>query len=105
MFGDYDGAVSHAVDQTQTSRAPVEQLKESQIFGDYEQAFTATTGLPLALRAVGDLTMPMRGKRNENPFCALLAKTNKSCAACLEFQSEVEKQAGLQPATLKCFAG
>lgn len=88
-----------------TSRATVEQLKESQIFRDYEQAFTATTGLPLALRAVGDLTMPMHGRRNENPFCALLAKTNKSCAACLEFQSRVEQQAGLEPKTLKCFAG
>lgn len=97
--------MAHASDQNRNSRAAVERLRESQIYRDYEQAFTATTGLPLALRAVGDLTMPMHGTRNENPFCALLAKTNKSCAACLEFQSEVERQAGLEPKTLKCFAG
>lgn len=92
-------------DPSHSSRATVDRLKESQIFRDYEQAFSATTGLPLALRAVGDLTMPMQGRKNENPFCALLAKTNKSCAACLEFQGQVEQQAGLEPKTLKCFAG
>lgn len=92
-------------EQPHASRETVERLKESQIFRDYEQAFAASTGLPLALRAVGEIATPMRGRKNENPFCALLAKTNKSCAACLEFQSQVEAQAGLEPKTLKCFAG
>ncbi len=83
----------------------VERLKKSQIYRDYEQAFTGTTGLPLALRAVETLQMPMRGQKNENPFCALMATTNKSCAACLELQRRVEVEARLEPKTLKCFAG
>lgn len=83
----------------------VERLKKSQIFRDYEQAFGASTGLPLALRAVETLSMPLHGHRNESPFCALMAGTNKSCAACLEMQRRVEDEAKLEPKTLKCFAG
>lgn len=83
----------------------VEHLKRSQIFRDYEKAFAATTGLPLALRPVEALTMPLHGVKNEAPFCALMAGTNKSCAACLEMQKRVEEEARLEPKTLKCFAG
>jgi AraC-like DNA-binding protein/ligand-binding sensor protein len=87
------------------ARQMVDRLEKSQIFRDYEKAFTATTGLPLALRAVETITMPMKGRKNENPFCALMASTNKSCAACLELQRKVEEEAHMAPKTLKCFAG
>lgn len=83
----------------------VEHLKKSQIYRDYEKAFGATTGLPLALRAVDTLSQPMHGAKNESPFCALMAGTNRSCAACLEMQRKVEEEAQLEPKTLKCFAG
>jgi AraC-like DNA-binding protein/ligand-binding sensor protein len=87
------------------ARVLVQHLKKSQIFRDYEKAFTGTTGLPLALRAVDSLELPLHGAKNESPFCALMATTNKSCSACLELQRQVEQQARLQPKTLKCFAG
>jgi AraC-like DNA-binding protein/ligand-binding sensor protein len=45
-----------------------------------------------------------RGKQ-ENPFCALMAKTNQSCAGCYALQCKLEKEAQLEPKTLKCFAG
>lgn len=83
----------------------VERLKKSQIYRDYEKAFTGTTGLPLALRAVDTLVMPLHGVKNEAPFCSLLAATNRSCAACLETQKRVEEEARLESKTLKCFAG
>jgi AraC-like DNA-binding protein/ligand-binding sensor protein len=92
-------------DSDRRSRQWVQHLKESQIFRDYEKAFEETTGLPLALRAVGTLDLPLRGKRNENPFCILMAASNKSCSACLELQRRVEQEARLEPKTLKCFAG
>ena len=63
------------------------------------------TGLPLALRAIDSLVLPLHGKKHENPFCALMATTNKSCSACLELQRRVEQEARLEPKTLKCFAG
>lgn len=92
-------------DSHRPARQLVQHLKESQIFRDYEKAFTETTGLPLALRAVNSLEMPLHGKHNEAPFCALMATTNKSCSACLELQRRVEQEARLEPKTLKCFAG
>ncbi len=83
----------------------VERLKKSQIFRDYEKAFRETTGLPLNLRATEAFDLPFHHDPNENPFCALMAKTNHSCAACLQLQKKVEEQAQLEPKTLKCFAG
>jgi AraC-like DNA-binding protein/ligand-binding sensor protein len=87
------------------SRALVAQLKRSQIYRDYERAFRETTGLPLALRAVESFDLPHHGDPKENPFCALMAESNHSCAACLQLQKRVEEQARTQPRTLKCFAG
>jgi AraC-like DNA-binding protein/ligand-binding sensor protein len=87
------------------SRAIVGQLARSEIYRDYERAFRDATGLPLSLRAVEAFDLPHQGDQNENPFCALMATTNQSCAACLQLQRKVEESAGLEPKTLKCFAG
>ncbi len=89
----------------QQSRALVAQLKRSQIFRDYEQAFRDTTGLPIALRPIEGFDLPHHGDPKENPFCALMAGNNHSCAACLQLQKKVEEDARLAPKTLKCFAG
>jgi AraC-like DNA-binding protein len=89
----------------QQSRAIVAQLKRSQIFRDYEQAFRDTTGLPIALRATEAFDLPHHGDPKENPFCALMATSNHSCAACLQLQKRVEEEAQIEPKTLKCFAG
>lgn len=87
------------------SRTVVEQLKRSEIYRDYEKAFRETTGLPLNLRAIESFDLPHAGDPKESPFCALMAQTNQSCAACLQLQRKVEEQAQLEPKTLKCFAG
>ncbi|MFT3870884.1 MAG: helix-turn-helix domain-containing protein [Nibricoccus sp.] len=87
------------------SRLMIAQLKQSQIYRDYEQAFRETTGLPLALRPIEAFDLPHQGDPKENPFCALMATSNHSCASCLQLQKKVEEQAGLEPKTLKCFAG
>jgi len=87
------------------SRTFVEQLKRSQIYRDYEQSFRDTTGLPINLRALEAFDLPHHKDPNENPFCALMAKSNQSCAACLQLQQRVEIEAQLEPKTLKCFAG
>jgi AraC-like DNA-binding protein/ligand-binding sensor protein len=87
------------------SRMMVAQLKQSQIYRDYEQAFRETTGLPISLRPIEAFDLPHHGDPKENPFCALMATTNHSCAACLQLQKKVEEEANLEPKTLKCFAG
>lgn len=89
----------------QQSRALVTQLKRSQVYRDYEHAFRETTGLPLALRPIEAFDLAHQKDPRESPFCALIAQSNRSCAACLQFQRQVEDEARFQPKTLTCFAG
>jgi AraC-like DNA-binding protein/ligand-binding sensor protein len=90
---------------TQQSRSLVAQLKGSHVFQEYEQAFRETTGLPIALRSIEAFDLPHHEDPKQSPFCALMAQSNKSCAACLQLQRKVEEEARVQPKTLKCFAG
>jgi AraC-like DNA-binding protein/ligand-binding sensor protein len=87
------------------SRILVERLNRSKIYRDYERAFRDTTGLPLNLRSIEAFDLPHHEDPNENPFCALMAQSNQSCAACLQMQKKIEDQASLEPKTLRCFAG
>jgi len=80
-------------------------LSKSRLYRDYEKAFTRATGLPLALHAPEMLNVIRFAQRERNPFCALMAKTNVSCASCYALQQKLEKEARLHPRTLKCFAG
>jgi len=82
-----------------------ERLSCSPIYQDYERAFGETTGLPLTLSPVEDWHLAHRGRRHENPFCALLAKQNKACSACLQTQHELSTTAQEQARTVTCFAG
>jgi AraC-like DNA-binding protein/ligand-binding sensor protein len=83
----------------------LEQLARSKIFEDYRKAFTAATGLPLALRAPDDWQPAHRGQPGENPFCALMAKNSKACAACLDVQGKLSEAEEGTPKTVTCFAG
>lgn len=87
----------------------LEVLSQSQMYRDYECAFTQGTGLPLRLQAPTLLNVVRYDKIQENPFCALLSKADESCASscaqCYALQCRVEEEAQFQPKTLKCFAG
>ena len=87
------------------SRTLVAQLRRSQVYRDYERAFRETTGLPITLRPIEGFDLPHHGDPKESPFCALMAGSNHSCAACLQLQRKVEQEAQLEAKTLKCFAG
>lgn len=86
-------------------KAMTGQLSSSQLYKDYEKAFRAATGLPLAIRPAKAYTNALRQTEDENPFCALIAQTNESCANCLKMQQDLEAEAGLEPKSLHCFAG
>lgn len=88
-----------------TSREIIKKLSSTQIYKDYQKAFTNATEMPLALKPIESFDLGMSASEQQNPFCALMARTSKSCAACLNLQAEVEKEAVLKPATLYCFAG
>jgi AraC-like DNA-binding protein/ligand-binding sensor protein len=83
----------------------IEALSQSQIYQDYERAFTKTTGLPLSLRPVETFQRVHGGKKSENPFCLLMSESNRACAACLEAQQKIVDAAACGPRTVKCFAG
>jgi len=79
-------------------------LSDSQIYRDYQQAFLAASGLPLALRHPDLQELPESAK-GESPFCMLMAQTRPACEECLALQGQLAREARLQPKTLKCFAG
>jgi AraC-like DNA-binding protein len=83
----------------------VRQLSKSQIFLDYESAFNSATHLPLAFRPHEIWQHALRGKKHENPFCALMAKSSRSCAACLEVQQQLVEGEPGESASVMCFAG
>src|SRR5947199_2046487 len=87
------------------SKTLIETLTHSKIYQDYERAFSEATGLPVALRPVESWQLPLRGKRNENPFCALMAGKSRACAACLQMQQKLSDAAKDAPQTLTCAHG
>ena len=83
----------------------VSAMVRSKLYRDYEKAFTKATGLPLVLHAPEQMRVQRPTKAEAAPFCALMARTNASCAACYALQMQLEEKAKLEPKTLKCFAG
>ena len=83
----------------------IRQLSESQIYRDYESAFNDATALPLALSSKVLWQPALHGKKNESAFCSLMAKTSRSCAACLEVQEDLRSGAKEETRTITCFAG
>lgn len=96
---------ARAEERSETDRSVISQLQRSAVFRDYRKAFENTTGLPLDLRQAGSFQSPLHGSIQANPFCTLMAATNKSCAACLQLQQRIETRAASGPKTLECFAG
>jgi AraC-like DNA-binding protein/ligand-binding sensor protein len=83
----------------------LDRLSHSQIYQDYERAFGEATGLPLTISPIEGWNLAHHGRRHENPFCALIARQSKACAACLQAQHELSTSAQEGPSTVTCFAG
>jgi len=80
-------------------------LSNSRIYQDYERAFSETTGLPVSLRPAESWQLPHRGKRHENPFCAMMADKSRSCASCLRLQQRLSEHARHGAQSLTCELG
>jgi AraC-like DNA-binding protein/ligand-binding sensor protein len=98
-----EGAAVKASDNG--DRGLLEALLSSKLFQEYERAFTEATGLPVALRPVDSWQLPLHGKKNEGPFCALMAERSRACGSCLEVQEKLAQAANGEPATSVCSAG
>ena len=86
-------------------RALIAALVNSKIYRDYERAFGDLTGLPVALQPVETWQLPHHGKRNENPFCGLMAQKSGSCANCLQVRERLCEKAATGAQTVTCQAG
>ncbi|HSH93406.1 MAG TPA: helix-turn-helix domain-containing protein [Roseimicrobium sp.] len=83
----------------------IEALTESHVFQDYEKAFTELTGMPVTLRTVESWHLPHHNRRNENPFCSLMAQKSRSCAACLQVMQELSEKATTEAQCVTCPTG
>jgi len=83
----------------------LETLTHSEIFQNYERAYTEATGMPVTLRPVETWQLPLHGKRRENPFCAIMAEKSRTCAACLQTQEKLAKDALNTACTMTCDYG
>ena len=83
----------------------IETLTASKIYQDYERAFGEATGLPVSLQPLDSWQLPHHGRRNENHFCALMARKSRACAACLQVQQKLSESATYEAQTITCPAG
>ena len=89
-------------DGAKENRELIDALRRSKLFRSYEQVFSEATGLPLALRPVDYWQLEHQGKKNENPFCALLAERPATLAVCLQAHEEMIVHTGDLPHTVTC---
>src|SRR5437867_1167766 len=80
-------------------------LSRSQIFKDYEQAFSEAVGLPLNIRAHNSWSPSHHGKTDHDSFAAILARFNQARAACLRAQTDASEQLASTTRTVTWFAG
>src|SRR5205809_6664940 len=73
-------------------------LSRSQIFKDYECAFSEAMGLPLNIRGHDCWSPPHHGKEDPDSFASVLARCNKARAACLRAQPDAAPEPGLDHA-------
>ncbi len=83
----------------------ISSLAHSQLYQDFERSFNELTGLPVNVRPVVNWQLPHHGRKNENPFCAMMAERNRTCGACLLTQQRLTEAAQTAPATVRCQFG
>jgi len=87
------------------NRALIKAISDSKVYQEYERAFNVLTGLPVSLQPLETWQLPHHGKRNENPFCALISQKSRACAACLQVWEQLCEKAAVEPKTVSCPAG
>jgi AraC-like DNA-binding protein/ligand-binding sensor protein len=80
----------------------IDELRRSKLFQRYEDAFSEATGLPLALRPVTYWQLAHRGKKHENPYCALMAERPATLAVCLGVHDELVRRTKDLPHSVTC---
>src|SRR5712664_2701800 len=80
-------------------------LSRSQIFKDYERAFSEAMGLPLNIRGHDSWSPSHHGKEDHGSFASILARFNKARSACLKAQTDASREPDSTRRTVTWFAG
>jgi AraC-like DNA-binding protein len=80
-------------------------LSRSQIFKDYERAFSEAVGLPLNIRGHDSWSPSHHGQEDRGSLAAILARFNKARAACLRAQTDASRDSDSTTRTVTWFAG
>src|SRR5437660_8313117 len=80
-------------------------LSRSQIFKDYERAFSEAMGLPLNIRGHASWSPAHHGKEDGDSLASILARFNKARAACLRAQTDASREPDSTTRTVTWFAG
>jgi AraC-like DNA-binding protein/ligand-binding sensor protein len=88
--------------RTESNKQLIDMLRRSRLFRDYENVFTRATGLPLTIRPLEFWQLAHHGKKNENPFCALLAEQPATLAVCLKAHDDMIKHTEGIPHSITC---
>src|SRR5437773_9111577 len=83
----------------------MQHLSRSQIFKDYERAFSEAMGLPLNIRGHDSWSPAHHGKEDHDSFASMLARFNKARAACLRAQTDASREPDSTTRTATWFAG
>jgi AraC-like DNA-binding protein len=102
---DFTAAAQRSQETTNSSNRLVKRLAESAFYREFQEAFEISTRLPLTLRPVESWQLAHAESRNLNGFCALLSRSNRSCAACLQVQHRVCEDVKDTPRTINCAFG
>jgi AraC-like DNA-binding protein/ligand-binding sensor protein len=88
--------------RAESNKQLIDMLRRSRLFRDYETTFTRATGLPLTLRPLEFWQLAHHGKKNENPFCALLAERPATLTVCLKAHDDMIKHTDGIPHSITC---
>lgn len=85
----------------------LQRISQSDRFKMYQEAFRTATGLPLRLVSSDPNGWCLDDQKiNRSPFCEALNLCDSACAACVETNRRLMKEAEVSgPTTCHCFAG
>src|SRR5881227_1487689 len=86
------GVMSKRSASRSSDQEVMRHLSRSQIFKDYERAFSEAMGLPLNIRGHDSWSPAHHGKEDRDSLASILARFNKARAACLRAQSDASRE-------------
>src|ERR1700758_4713285 len=86
------GVMSKRSASRSSDQEVMQHLSRSQIFKDYERAFSEAMGLPLNMRGQDSWSPAHHGKEDRDSLASILARFNKARAACLRAQTDAPRE-------------